>query len=47
MNVVYPALPGPARWLDWFAQGGDDWWIRDQALPASPKARGRNKLFKT
>jgi hypothetical protein len=40
-------VDAPARWLAWFEQGGDDWWERDQALPAEPQSRGRDKLFKT
>jgi hypothetical protein len=40
-------VDAPARWLEWFEQGADDWWERDQALPAEPQSRGRDKLFKT
>lgn len=40
-------MDAPARWLDWFTQGGDDWLTRDQALPVAPQTRGRNKLFRT
>ncbi|MGC9349492.1 MAG: ATP-binding protein [Anaerolineae bacterium] len=39
-------VDAPARWRRWFAEGHDDWVARDEALPAEPATRGRDKLFK-
>jgi hypothetical protein len=40
-------VDAPARWRQWFSEGHDDWVARDEALPAEPATRGRDKLFKT
>jgi len=40
-------VDAPARWLEWFAENQAGHRERDQALPAEPAERGRNKLFKT
>jgi DNA helicase HerA-like ATPase len=40
-------VDAPARWMEWFSDDRAGQRERDQALPAEPEARGRDKLFKT
>jgi hypothetical protein len=40
-------VDAPARWLAWFEHDALGRRARDEALPAEPETRGRNKLFKT
>ncbi len=40
-------VDAPARWREWFERDTEGQNGRDQALPAEPKRRGRNNLFKS